>query len=58
METIIAKNKIDALKKAGHERIYFKGNKPYAYVNSIYSYHIYAIVIAKGEYYISKERVY
>ncbi len=57
METITAKNKIEALKKSGFEIIYFKGNKPYGYINTIYSYNVYAIKIAKNEYYISKERI-
>lgn len=56
METIQAKNKIDALKKAGYSKIYFSGNKPYSVSNSIYHYHVYAVRISEGEYFISKER--
>lgn len=57
METIQAKSKIDALKKIGYSNIYFKGNIPYSYKNNIYSFEIYAIKMAKNEYYIFKKRI-
>ena len=57
METIKAPTKLKALKLAGFDSIYWKGNKPYAYINGIYSYHVYAIKIANGEFFLSQERV-
>ncbi len=52
-----AKNKIEALKVYGVERVYFKGNKPYGVERSIYTHHVYAIRLSYGEYQIVKEKV-
>jgi hypothetical protein len=57
METIKAKTKLEALKIAGYKNIYWKGQKPYACSYGIYTSHVYAIKMAKGEFYISQERV-
>ena len=55
--TIQAKNKYEALKNAGFNKIYFKGNTPYAVTRGIYASNVYAIKISKGEFFISEERV-
>ena len=56
MKTIKAKTKLDALKQFYHN-IYWKGNTPYAYIYAIYSYQVFAIKIAKGEYYLYKKQL-
>ena len=56
METIKAKTKIDALKQF-YDKIYWTGNTPYAYTYSIYSYKIFAIKMAKGEYYLYQKKL-
>jgi hypothetical protein len=57
METIVkAKNKIEALKIAGYDNIYFQGNMPYSMEYSIYTYKITAHKIEDG-YLIIKGRV-
>ena len=57
METIKAKTKFEALKLSGFDKIYWKGQKPYACSYGIYTSHVFAIKVAKGEFYISQERV-
>ena len=57
MDIIKAKTKIEALKQSGFDKIYFKGNKPYACTYGIYTYYVYAIKIANREFFISHERV-
>jgi hypothetical protein len=52
-----AKNKIEALKLYGIERLYFKGNTPYGVEGEIYRHNVYAIKLSYGEYQIIKERV-
>lgn len=52
-----AKNKIEALKMYGIEKIYFKGNEPYGVWGGIYTYHVYAIRLENGVYEIVKNRV-
>jgi hypothetical protein len=52
-----AKNKIEALKQYGIERIYFKGSKPYGCIWGIYTYHVYAIRVSNGLYEIVMNRV-
>ena len=54
---IQAKNKIEALKKSGYDRIYFKGNKPYSVIWSIYTSYVYAIRVSYGNYIIVIERI-
>jgi hypothetical protein len=57
METITAKNKIEALKKIGLNNIYFKGNTPYGYKHNIYSYEVYAVKMAKNSYYMYEKKI-
>lgn len=57
IEKIMAKSKLDALKKCGYEYIYWKGNNPYSIQYGIYTYKIYAIKIEYGKYMISAERI-
>jgi len=52
-----AKNKIEALKVYGVERVYFKGNTPYGVERAIYTQYVYAIRLSYGEYQIVKQRV-
>ena len=52
-----AKNKIEALRIYGIDRIYFKGDTPYGVENAIYTNHVYAIRLSYGEYQIVKQRV-
>lgn len=55
--TIQAKTKKEALKNAGFDKIYYKGNTPYAVTRGIYTSYVYAIKISKGEFFISEERI-
>jgi hypothetical protein len=57
LEIMKAKNKIEALKMYGIEKIYFKGNEPYGVWGGIYTYHVYAIRLENGVYEIVKNRV-
>jgi hypothetical protein len=57
METIKAPTKLKALKLAGFDKIYWKGNTPHAVTRGIYTSYVYAIKIANGEFFISEERV-
>lgn len=41
--TINAKSKLEALKLAGYEQIYWKGNTPYSPIGHIYPKNVYAI---------------
>jgi hypothetical protein len=56
MEFIKAKNKIEALKNAGFENIYFSGKNPYSIRYGIYTYKITASKEKDG-YIIIAERI-
>lgn len=52
-----AKNKREALRIYGVDKIYFKGDTPYGVEYAIYTHHVYAIRLSYGEYQIVKQRV-
>lgn len=57
METIKAPTKLKALKKAGFDKVYWKGSTPFSVIRGIYTEYVYAIKIANGEFFLSIERV-